>query len=62
MAGHQDEVAVQWVIERERAAGRAAVDVRGRKPYDVESGPRHIEVKSCNRTARGAELWLEPSQ
>ena len=52
--------AIAWVIELERAAGRAPRDTRHRgAPADIESPPRLIEVKAFGTTNRGLELWLD---
>jgi hypothetical protein len=58
-----EDAAVAWILELERAAGRDPIDVRGTgSPADVESPPRLIEIKAFGRSARGQDLWLEPSQ
>jgi hypothetical protein len=56
-----ENAAIAWVIERERAAGREAVDVRkARGPADISSPPRLIEVKSSGRWM--GSLPMEESQ
>lgn len=49
-------IAVEYVMQLERAAGREPVDTRpSGEPYDITSPPRKIEVKaSCGRPARRA--------
>lgn len=57
-----EDVAIRHVLDREHAAGRAAEDTRGRgAPADI-AGDWLIEVKAYGRSARGADLWLEPRQ
>lgn len=58
-----ENAAIAWVIELERAAGRAAVDARYRgAPADIESPPRTIEVKAFGTSTRGFGLWMETTQ
>jgi hypothetical protein len=59
-----EDVAIEYVIERERAEGRAARDTRHvpGAAGDLLSGDRVIEVKACGTSSRGHELWLECSQ
>jgi hypothetical protein len=58
-----ERIAIEHVIELERAAGRQAEDVHDRgKPYDIASPPRKIEVKAFGGSARGAPLPLEERQ
>lgn len=58
-----EHVAIQYVMNLERAAGRVPSDVRrARLPYDVSSPPRKIEVKAYGRSARGQAMPLEASQ
>ncbi len=58
-----EDAAIQWVMSLERAAGRQPRDVRyQRSPVDIESPPRHIEVKAVGASARGTELPLEVTQ
>jgi hypothetical protein len=58
-----EDAAVAWVMDLEKAAGRHAVDMRRTgAPADVASPPRSIEVKAYGQSARGRDLWLEPSQ
>jgi hypothetical protein len=59
-----EDAAIEWVIERERQAGRNAQDTRrrGGAPADIDSPPRLIEVKACGGSMRGNDLWLEPRQ
>jgi hypothetical protein len=56
------DAAIEYVLERERAEGRAARDTRGDGAGDVAGGDRVIAVKACGTSSRGMELWLEPSQ
>src|SRR3990172_12539630 len=51
--------AVAWTTSLERAAGRVPTD---RRPADVESPPRIIEVKASAKSYRGWFLPLEPVQ
>jgi hypothetical protein len=57
-----EKSAIDWIIERERKEGRRAEDCRGKRPADVYSPPRLIEVKAFGGTARGQILWLEEAQ
>lgn len=58
-----EHAAIAWVVERERAEGRQATDVRySGAPYDIDSPPRAIEVKAVGGSGRGFDLWLETSQ
>lgn len=58
-----ENAAIAWVIELERAAGRDPRDTRGTGAAgDVSSPPRTIEVKAYGMSARGEDLWLEPTQ
>ena len=56
--------AVAWVMELERAAGRAPVDRRFEKTFagDIESPPRLIEIKATYSSFRGWFLSLQPVQ
>ena len=52
-----EEAAIRLVIELDSAAGRQARDVRYvGATVDIESPPRHIEVKAAGRSSRGFEL------
>lgn len=64
MVNHEVErVAIEHVMQLERAAGRIPKDVhRAGVPYDIESPPRKIEVKAFSKSARGAGVPLEHSQ
>ena len=58
-----EDAAIAFVIQHEAAAGRSAVDSRGRGAGgDVVSGERVIEVKAYGTSARGSDLWLEVRQ
>ena len=57
-----EDAAIEYVIDRERAEGREALDTRHHGPADVVSGDRVIEVKACGTSSRGYELWLECRQ
>ena len=57
-----EDIAIQLVLEREHAAGRAAVDTRGKGALGDIEGDWLIEVKAYGRSARGADLWLETRQ
>jgi hypothetical protein len=57
-----DDVAIDYVVERERGEGREARDTRGSGVADLESGDRVIEVKACGTSSRGNDLWLECSR
>lgn len=59
-----ENAAIDHVLSLEAAAGRHAVDSRGRGAVavaDIE-GDRIIEVKAYGGSARGADLWLEVRQ
>ena len=58
-----EEAAIAWVMELERAAGRAPRDSRhAGEAADIASPPRVIEVKAYGKTNRGFGLWLETRQ
>lgn len=64
-----EDVAIAFVLAREAEAGRTAVDRRGDSGFaadisatDADGVERIIEVKAYGGSARGTELWLEPSQ
>ena len=57
-----EDLAIQLVLERERTAGRSAVDTRGKGALADIEGDWLIEVKAYGRSARGADLWLETRQ
>ena len=58
-----EQAAIAHVLAVERAAGREPIDVRTmRRPYDVESPPRKIEVKAFSRSARSEPVPLEHRQ
>lgn len=57
-----EDVAIQYVIERERLQGRAAKDMRGRSAADVESDGRIIEVKAFSASWRSGVLYFTPPQ
>lgn len=58
-----ERIAIQYVMELERAAGRRPEDVHLRGvPYDIASPPRKIEVKAFSGTARGKAVPLEHRQ
>lgn len=58
-----EDAAIDWVMDRERLAGRAPQDTRrSGSPADIESPPRVIEVKAFGGPSRGQDLWLEPRQ
>ncbi|MCW1804542.1 DUF3883 domain-containing protein [Brachybacterium squillarum] len=65
-----ENVAIEFVLSHERAAGREPEDTRSRpgSQVDVESRDprtgrtRLIEVKANGGTGRGSDLWLEPMQ
>jgi hypothetical protein len=58
-----ERLAIEYVMQLERDAGRTPADVSHRGvPYDVSSPPRKIEVKAFGRSARGEVLALEESQ
>ncbi len=55
--------ALEYVMKLERDAGRDPQDVHTqRRPYDIDSPPRKIEVKAYGGSARGGLLPLEESQ
>lgn len=58
-----ERIAIEHVMNLERAAGRCPVDVHLKGvPYDIESPPRKIEVKAFGKSARGQAVPLEHSQ
>ena len=57
-----EDVAIRLVLERERSAGRSAVDARNRTALADIEGDLIIEVKAFGGTARGSDLWLESRQ
>lgn len=57
-----ENAAIAHVLALEMAAGRTAVDVRGRRSLADIEGDRIIEVKAYGASARGADLWLETRQ
>ncbi len=57
-----EDAAIAHVLHLEAAAGRAAVDTRGRGALVDIEGDRLIEVKAYGGSARGSDLWLEPRQ
>ena len=57
-----EDVAVLFVLERERSSGRFAVDTRNRNALVDIEGDLLIEVKAFGGTARGFDLWLESRQ
>jgi hypothetical protein len=58
-----ERIATEFVMARERAAGREPMDVRlAGYPRDVISPPRKIEVKAFGGSARGAAVPLEERQ
>lgn len=58
-----EQIAIEHIMELERAAGRFPEDVHRRGvPYDVDSPPRKIEVKAFSKSARGQAIPLEHSQ
>jgi hypothetical protein len=60
-----EDAAIAYVIERERAAGREAIDARYLgKPADVESPPRLVEVKAVGKPSARSDgfMWLETRQ
>jgi hypothetical protein len=57
-----EQVAIVYVIAKERGAGREARDVRGTgSAGDVDSPPRTIEVRAYGRSARGSDLLARSS-
>jgi hypothetical protein len=58
-----ERVAIEYVMQLERAAGRCPEDVHLRGvPYDISSPPRKIEVKAFSKSARGEAVPLEQRQ
>jgi hypothetical protein len=59
-----EDAAIEFVIEREREAGRKAHDTRREMGAvaDLISGDRVIEVKAYGTSSRGNDLWLECSR
>jgi len=58
-----ERLAIEHVMQLERAAGREPEDVSRRgAPYDISSPPRKIEVKAFGGSARGAVVPLEERQ
>lgn len=57
-----EDIAIQLVLEREKAARRFAVDKRGKGALADIEGEWLVEVKAFGRSARGADLWLETRQ
>lgn len=58
-----ERLALERVVELERAAGREPVDTHlSGEPYDIDSPPRKIEVKAYGGSADGAGLPLEKRQ
>jgi hypothetical protein len=58
-----ERLAIEYVMQLERAAGRVPEDVSRRgAPYDISSPPRKIEVKAVGGSARGAPIPLEERQ
>jgi hypothetical protein len=59
-----EDAAVAYVMDLERRAGRAPIDMRNVAsfPADIESPPRAIEVKAVGGDQRGWFLWLEVAQ
>jgi hypothetical protein len=65
LAGNRaiEDAAIDYVLELERAAGRAPSDSRYQgAPGDVDSPPRVIEVKAFGGSSRSYGLLLEPRQ
>lgn len=71
MSNHQVEnLAIAYVLDYERAAGRTAVDthhvpgsrVDVESTDDVSGEKRLIEIKAVGGAGRGDDLWLEPIQ
>ncbi|UUZ58704.1 hypothetical protein [Nocardioides sp. B-3] len=54
-----EDLTIQLVLEREHAAGRSAIDTRGKGALADIEGDWLIEVKAFGGSARGADLWLE---
>ena len=57
-----EDLAIAYVLERERAAGRRAEDARGKRALADIEGDLQIEVKAYGKSARGEDLWLETRQ
>ena len=57
-----ENAAIEHVLRLEVAAGRRAVDTRGRGAEADIEGDRLIEVKAYGASARGQDLWLETRQ
>jgi hypothetical protein len=57
-----ESAAIEHVLRIEAAAGRTAVDTRGRGGLADIEGDRIIEVKAFGGWARGSDLWLETRQ
>lgn len=65
-----ENLAITYVLEYERAAGRTAVDARHipgsrvdvESTDDVTGEKRLIEIKAAGGAGRGVDLWLEPNQ
>lgn len=57
-----EDAAIEHVLRIEAAAGRRAVDTRGRGALADIEGDRVIEVKAYGALARGSDLWLETRQ
>lgn len=58
-----ERIAIEFVMQIERQAGREPEDVRrAGAPYDISSPPRKIEVKAFGGSARGAPVPLEQRQ
>jgi hypothetical protein len=58
-----ERIAIEFVMDLERRAGRIPADVHlTGAPYDVSSPPRKIEVKAFGGSARGAPVPLEERQ
>lgn len=57
-----EDLAIAHVVALEHAAGRKAVDTRGRGALADIDGDHLIEVKAFGTSARGSDLWLEPPQ
>jgi hypothetical protein len=51
-----EDVAIKVVLDRERRAGREAVDTRGKGARADVEGDWLIEAKAYGRSARGADL------
>lgn len=60
-----EDAAITFVIQREREAGREAIDTRHvGAPADMESPPRLIEVKAVGKPSGRGDgfLWMETRQ